>query len=205
MLVQQAEKLLGSKKPWQARTKLMEAVGLFEKFAPDSDDVAKAYMSLCFICIAAKARKYKLAQRKLEAIAWYEKAIGVWDRTSNVLELGNLINLSVMYALYGDPLIGLNRAKRGLAIARFRDEKNNPETIAAWTQTAWQMISLGLIDEAEKVIDDGLKRFPDSPNRALLWNLKSQVYTRPQRLLPEGSRRPAGVDNPGQSWLIGLR
>lgn len=176
MLVKEAGKLAESRKPWQARTQLKAAAKLFEKFAPDSEDAANAYLSLSFICFDAKARKHMEAVRQSEALAWYEKAISVWERNGNFAQLGgNLTNLSVMYARFGDRITGLERAERGLAIARIQERKD-PEAIHAWTQTAWHMLGLNMIDEADKVIEDGLKRFDGNPLCAYLWHQKSQVY-----------------------------
>ena len=178
MLVEKADTLSKEKKkPWQARTQLMLAAKLFEKFAPDSEDLADAYLTLSFICLGAKARQHMVAARRQEALNWYEKAIGVWERNANIDKLGaNLTNLSVMYARFGDRETGLARAERGLAIARIQ-EKKDPEAIHAWTQAVWHMLALGKLDDAESVIADGLARFDGNPQCAYLWNQKSQLFT----------------------------
>jgi tetratricopeptide (TPR) repeat protein len=176
MLVESSDELYAAKKTWQARTKLKLAAKLFEKFAPDSEELASAYVSLSFICFDAKARRHKVATRRREALNWYEKAIGVWERNGNIDQLGgNLTNLSVMYARFGDRVTGLARAERGLAIARIQDKKD-PEAIHAWTQAVWHMLALGKLDEAEKVIADGLARFDGNPQCAYLWDQRSQLF-----------------------------
>jgi tetratricopeptide (TPR) repeat protein len=176
MLAGSAEELSKAKKPWQARTKLMVAARLFEKFAPNSEELADTYLSLTFICFGAKARKHMKKARQQEALSWYEKAIGVWERNANVDALGgNLTNLSAMYARFQDPVTALARAERGLAIARIQ-EKKDPEAIHAWTHTAGHLLSLGKLDDAEKVIADGLARFDGNSQCAYLWDQKSQLF-----------------------------
>jgi tetratricopeptide (TPR) repeat protein len=176
MLAESADKLAKDKKAWQARTKLMLAAKLFEKFAPDSEELADVYLGLSFICFGAKARKHMVSARRQEALSWYEKAISVWERNANIDKLGaNLTNLSVMYARLGDRETGLARAERGLAIARIQ-EKKDPEAIHAWTQAVWHMLALGKLDEAESAIADGLTRFDGNPQCAYLWDQKSQLF-----------------------------
>jgi hypothetical protein len=176
MLVESADELSKAKKPWQARTKLKLAAKLFEKFAPDSKELADAYVTLSFICFETKARKHTVAARRQEALNWYEKAIAVWERTANIDELGsNLTNISVMYARFGDLETGLARAERGLAIARIQ-EKKDPEAIHAWTQAVWHMLGLGKLDEAEAVIKEGIARFSDDVECAYLWEQKSELF-----------------------------
>jgi tetratricopeptide (TPR) repeat protein len=196
MLVEEAKQLEDAKKPWQARTKLMAAAKIFEKLAPDCNDLADAYCSLWAICFFAKARPANIARRQKEALDWYEKQIAIYDRTANVAELrGNLTNLSVMYARAGDRETGLIRAQRGLAIARICNDRSDPEAINSWTQTTWHLLALGRLDEAEKLIAEGLGRFPQNPRRAYLWNQQAQVHTArakhcreiAEQLLPPGS------------------
>jgi len=183
MLVEKAKQLEDAKKPWQARTKLIAAVKIFEKLAPDSDDLADAYCSLWGITFFAKARQGNIARRQKEALEWYEKEIAIFDRTANLFKLGgNLTNLSVMYARAGDRETALERALRGLAIAQIRNDKDDPEAIAAWTQTTWHLLALGRLDEAEKIIADGLERFSQNPLRAYLWNLQAHVHTERAKL-----------------------
>jgi tetratricopeptide (TPR) repeat protein len=183
MLVEKAKKLEEAKKPWQARTMLLAAAKIFEKLAPDSKDLAEVYCALWGICFFAKARPANIARRQKEALDWYEKEIAIYDRTANVGELrGNLTNISVMYARAGDRETALIRAQRGLAIARICNDLSDPEAINSWTQTTWHLLALGRLDEAEKLIAEGLGRFPQNPRRAYLWNQQAQVHTERAKL-----------------------
>lgn len=183
MLVEKAKKLREEKKDWQARTLLIEAARLFEKFAPASADLAEAYENLWGICFFSKARSKNLQRRRQEALNWYEKQIVVIERQGDLSSLsGNLTNLSVMYARFGDRETALKRALRGLKLARELNDAGDKERIASWTQTGWHLIALGKLDQAERLVNEGLKRFAEDPNRAFLWKLKRDIHTERARL-----------------------
>jgi tetratricopeptide (TPR) repeat protein len=183
MLVDEAKKLTKANKRWQARTKLLAAVKLFEKLAPNSDDLARAYCFLWGITFFAKARPSNLARRQKEALEWYEKEIAIYERRANVAELGSsLTNISVMYARAGDRDTALKRALRGLEIARIRNDKDDPEAIHAWTQTIWHLLALSRLHEAESLIAEGLARFSENPLRAYLLHQQAHVYTERAKL-----------------------
>jgi hypothetical protein len=183
MLAEKAKKLREEKKQWQARTLFIKAARLFEKFAPNSADLAEAYENLWGICFFSKARPKNLQRRRQEALNWYEKQILVIERQGDLPSLrGNLTNLSVMYARFGDRETALKLALRGLKLARQLNDAGDNENIASWTQTSWHLIALGKLDQAEKLVNEGLKRFAEDPNRAFLWKAKSDIHSERARL-----------------------
>jgi tetratricopeptide (TPR) repeat protein len=215
MLVEQAGQLASAGKDSQAWNKCLEAVAIFEKVAPDSNELADLYIALsmnCFfekappenrlrralsmICSFASEHRENRLRRQQEGLAWYEKGIAIYDRTGNAKELsGHLTNISVMYARIGDRAKALDRAKRGLALARILNDQGDADLIAAWTQTTGHLLALGLLDEAKEIIDEGLRRFSEDPLRAYLLKADAQFHTETAKLclalakelLPEGA------------------
>lgn len=186
MLIEDAAELTKDEKKtraWRARTKLLKAVKLLEKLAPDSEDLASAYLQLCYVhCFYCKPRKHMKAKRQQQAIAWYEKVIAVHERNGNVEHLkGDLINISVLYQRAGELDTALARSLRALAIEKKQptpaDDPGYDERVAAWSHAASCHLRLGQLDEAEAVIKDGLDTCgADTPNCGYLWGLQAQVY-----------------------------
>jgi tetratricopeptide (TPR) repeat protein len=197
MLVEEAKQLQNAKKPWQARTKLLAAVKIFEKLAPDNDDLADAYTCLWNICFQAKARPGNVLRRQKEGLEWFEKAIAIFKRTGNQGKLGGaLINISFTYARAGDSKTALSRADAALAIFRTRNnDEEAGDTIIAWALTIRHLLTLSRWHEAESLIGEGLARFGENPMRAYFFNQLAQVYTErakickqtAEQLLPPGA------------------
>lgn len=165
----------------KARAAIRNAIALLEKLDPDSEDMASAYLAMCFSLFFMKSRKPVVARRKQEALGFYEKALAVWERNGNVAKLsGNLTNISVMYVRVGDPETAVQRAMRGLDLIKNQsaDElAKDDEAVNAWTHAAARCMMVGLLGKAERIIRDGLKRFgQDSPKCAHLWNVRAQIF-----------------------------
>lgn len=171
----EAKELSKAGKSWPARTKLLKAIKILEEVAPDSEEMAEAYLSMCWVYFGAKSRKHMLAKRQQEAAAWYEKAISVWERNGNTSKLsGNLTNISALYRRFGQFDVALQRAARGLKIERTRTDKDS-ESIGAWTHAAALYLIAGKLNTADRVINDGLKRFGSESNAGYLLALKADV------------------------------
>lgn len=176
VLMDEANKLYKANKCWSARSKLGDAIKVLETVAPDSDDMAKAYLSMCWAHYSARSRKYKQQARKQEACAWYEKAIGVWERNGNTTLLAaNLTNISALYRRLGQVDIALECAVRALKMERARKGARHSEHIAAWTHAAGLYLVVGKLNQANRVINEGLRIFADDPYRAYLLGLKADL------------------------------
>lgn len=181
MLQSDTSALVSKKKLWAARTRLLKAIKLLEHLAPNSDDMARAYLSMSMIYFFSRSRKHKVAQRRQEGLAWYEKALEVFERSGEVTKLGaNLSNVSVMYSRVGDLETALARAARGLELEqkhpRPADHPAFKERVGAWTHAAGCYLALGRLDEAEAVIKDGLDLLGSEPHSGYLWGLQARVH-----------------------------
>ncbi|MCA9801938.1 MAG: hypothetical protein KC777_08135 [Cyanobacteria bacterium HKST-UBA02] len=177
MLKDAARELARGKDGRGARKKLRQAIVLLEKLAPDSEDMADAYLQMSFLDFFARCRKANKPRRQQQALAWYEKAIAVWERNGNAESLrANLTNVSAMYGRAGLNKEALTRAERALKMAQ-ATASSEPESISAWTHAAGRNLEIGKLDRAERIVKDGLKRFGENtPDCAYLWNLRSQIY-----------------------------
>ena len=178
MLLEDAKK---EKNSLVARAKIRNAIELLEKLDPNSEDMASAYTAMCFSLFFMKSRKHVVARRKHEALGFYEKALAVWERNGNTASLsGNLTNISVMYARVGDNDTAHLRAMRGLELTKSLTAEQlaaDEEAVNAWTHAASRCLTVGLLDKAERIVRDGLKRFgKDSPKTAHLWNVRARVF-----------------------------
>jgi tetratricopeptide (TPR) repeat protein len=181
MLCNDATALARKKKQWAARTRLLKAIALFEKLTPDSDEMARAYLSMSMVYFFAHSRKHKVAQRQHEALAWYEKAIAVYERNGDIGSLGgNLSNVSEMYRRVGDFQTALDRATRALELERAHptaaDDETYGERVGAWTHAAGAYLTLGRLDEAEAVVYDGLERLGADPSTGYLWQVLGSIH-----------------------------
>lgn len=161
-----------------------DAVILLENIAPDSDEMAEGYLSLVFSCFSMKSRPVNRAATRQEALDWYQKALAVWERNGNFDALcGNLTNVAAMYFRFGDLKAAVDHSERGLKLAKSKKVKPNAESLHAWTHAASYNCSAGNLDRAERIIKDGLKRFPDDPNRAYLLSTQADVLEARAKLL----------------------
>lgn len=190
-----------------AYAKGREAVRILEDVAPDSNELADAYLFVVFTCFSMKSRPKNREQTRTEALDWYQKALAVWKRNGNLTALcGNLTNVSAMYFRFGQINAAVTHAELGLKLAKKLARKNllatstqanseatatqanseataDDEAIAAWTHCASYNLSAGNIDRAERIAKDGLKRFPNDPNRAhLLHTCADVLEARAQKL-----------------------
>jgi len=178
MLKEEALELSRAEKNWAARTKLQRAIALLEKFEPDGDDMADAYLQMCWVYYSAKSRTKSLKrERQLEALAWYEKALAVWERNGNKSFLrGNLTNASGIYSRLGFHKKGVALAERALKMQL--EVPLEREGISAWTHAAGRNVEAGNLDRADRICKDGIKRYGENePYTAYLWNLRSQIAT----------------------------
>src|SRR5581483_5847927 len=93
-LLAEANELQRIGRHWPSRVPLAKAIALLQKDAPDSEELACAYRSMCWAHVMVKCRKTSRAQHQQAALGWYEKAISVWERRGEVEALaGNLCNI----------------------------------------------------------------------------------------------------------------
>ena len=166
----------------RARAQIRNAIQLLEKLDPRSEDMASAYLAMCFSLFFAKSRKHVATANKQQAVTFYEKALAVWEQNGNISSLsGNLTNISVLYERLGDTKTALERAMRGLELTRHQPDEElakDEEAVNAWNHAAGRCLSAGRLNSAERIIVDGFKRFgKESPKCAHLWNLRAQVFT----------------------------
>jgi tetratricopeptide (TPR) repeat protein len=196
VLMADANELFKANKFWAARSKLRDAIEVLEKVAPDSDEMAEAYLSMCWAHYSARSRKHKRSARKQEACAWYERAIAVWERNGNTNKLSaNLTNISVLYHRLGEVGMALKCAVRALKMERASTAVRESEQIAAWTHAAGLYLAVGNLSQASRVISEGLRIFAGDPNCAYLLGLKanvlearaSQLRSKAEEMLPLGA------------------
>ncbi len=110
-----AAKLNEANKNGLARRQLGFAIKTLEKLRPRGENMAQAYLDMAFLVLFARARnKAQRKQNGLDAVAWYEKAIKVWEENGNTDSLGgNLTNLGSLYFRIGDYETSLARNLRG--------------------------------------------------------------------------------------------
>jgi len=173
-----AQILNRGKKHALARQHLSRAITLLEKQAPKSEDLAEAYCAMCFATLFTRCRRDKRQEQQREAIAWYEKAIAVWECNGNQEKLGpNLTNLGSLYYRCGDMEAALARNLRGLELERRRTTFDG-ESVAAWNHVAGCYLALGRLNEAESVVREGFARLGDNtPGSAYLWETLAQIYS----------------------------
>lgn len=160
-----------------ARRQMAKAIELLEGFRPSNNDMAEAYRAMSFIVLFSKARsKAKRKQNGIDAAAWYEKAIKVWEKNGNTEELGgNLTNLGSLYYRIGDYETALARCLRGLEMEKAKTTLGE-ESVAPFNHVAGCYLQLGRLDEAEATIRDGFARIGDSSESAgYLWSTLSKI------------------------------
>lgn len=179
---------------------LLKAIAILESDRPDSEELADAYRSMCWVHAFGRYRKADRAQHRHEAATWYEKAIAVWERNGNKEALaGNLSNLGSLYYRFGDYKTSLERNLRGLELEKERSELDD-ESIAVWNHVAGCYLALARLDEAEAVVQDGFARFGDAtPNSAYLWGTLARIHEARAAQCMERARELA----PPQSCAIG--
>ena len=185
--IKKADELFKSNKRWLARTQLLQAVKILEKLAPNSGDLAEAYLSLCWTNFPSKARKPTVrAKRHADAVSWYRKALELWERIGDTKNLGgNLTNFGALQRRLGDTDGALQSMLRGLEIERACTAPD-AERVHAWTHPAALYVELGKLDDAEALIKDGLERNgADSPDCAYLYEIWSDVHNARAKTLRE--------------------
>lgn len=165
----------------RARRQLSSAITALEKLRPLGENMAEAYVSMCFLVFGAPARnKAKRRQNLLDAAAWYEKAIKVWEENGNTEKLGgNLTNLGSLYFRIGDFESALARNLRGLAIEKAKSkEQLDDESFYSFNHVAGCYLALGRLDEAEATVRECFELLgDDKPNSGYLWNALADITT----------------------------
>lgn len=162
-----------------ARRQLGFAIKMLEKLRPLGENMAKAYLDMAFLVLFARAGNK--AQRKkngLDAVAWYEKAIKVWEENGNTDSLGgNLTNLGSLYFRIGDYETSLARNLRGLEMEKAKGkDKLTDESVSPFNHVAGCYLALGRLDEAEATIKDGFALIGDNtPMSGYLWNTLAEI------------------------------
>ena len=172
-----AAELAKSGKNGLARRRLTTAINMLEKLRPLNEDMAKAYVDMAFLVLFARARnKAQQKQNGVDAAAWYEKAIKVWEGNGNAEALcGNLTNLGSLYYRIGDYETSLARELRGLEMTKAKG-KLDADSVAPFNHVAGCYLALGRLDEAEATIRDGFALIGDkTPGSGYLWNTLSEI------------------------------
>lgn len=155
------------------------AIKMLEKLRPLGENMAEAYRDMAFLVLFARARnKAQRKQNGLAAVAWYEKAIKVWEDNGNTDSLGgNLTNLGSLYFRIGDYETSLARNLRGLQIekAKGKDELTE-ESVNPFNHVAGCYLALGRLDEAEATVKEGFALLgDDTPMSGYLWNTLAEI------------------------------
>jgi tetratricopeptide (TPR) repeat protein len=183
MLIEDAAEFEKKNQNWRQRAKLNKAIKLLEKLSPGSEELADAYLQMCYVHAFGKPRKHLLVKRRQEGLAWYEKRAALHERNGDWRNLkSDLTNMGVLYARFGDYATAIAHTGRGLEIERAHptpaEDPGYDERVASWTQHAFCLLTADKVDEAEAVIKDGLNTCgAESPNCAYLWELQAKVYT----------------------------
>jgi hypothetical protein len=176
-----AKALSQANKNAQARRELTTAINMLEKLRPLGENMADAYVSMCFLVFGSSARtKAKRRQNLLDAAAWYEKAIKVWEENGNTESLGgNLTNLGSLYFRMGDLETSLARNLRGLEIEKAKSKESlDDESFNSFNHVAGCYLALGRLDEAEATVRDCFALLgDDKPNAGYLWNTLAEITT----------------------------
>jgi len=176
-----AKALSQANKNAQARRELTTAINMLEKLRPLGENMAGAYVSMCFLVFGASARtKAKRRQNLLDAAAWYERAIKVWEENGNTESLGgNLTNLGSLYFRMGDLETSLARNLRGLEIEKPKSKESlDDESFNSFNHVAGCYLALGRLDEAEATVRECFALLgDDKPNAGYLWNTLAEITT----------------------------
>lgn len=174
-----AKTLSQANKNAQARRQLTTAINMLEKLRPLGENMAGAYVSMCFLVFGASARtKAKRRQNMLDAAAWYEKAIKVWEQNGNTESLGgNLTNLGSLYFRMGDLETSLARNLRGLELEKAKSKETlDDESFNSFNHVAGCYLALGRLDEAEATVRDCFALLGDNkPSSGYLWNTLAEI------------------------------
>ncbi len=172
-----AEQFSKANKNGLAKRHLTVAITMLEKLRPANENMAQAYLDMAFLVLFSRARnKAKRKQNGLDAAAWYEKAIKVWEENGNTDALGgNLTNLGSLYFRIGDYETSLARNLRGLemekAKGKFDEDSYNP-----FNHVAGCYLALGRLDEAEATVRDCFALLGDNtPRSGYLWNTLAEI------------------------------
>lgn len=198
-----AEELRKAKKNGLARRQLAYAIKMLEKLRPLGENLAEAYLTMCWLVLFARARnKAERSKNGLDAAAWYEKAIKVWQENGNTDMLGgNLTNLGSLYYRIGDYETSLSRNLRGLEIEKAKPkDKLGEDSYNPFNHVAGAYLALGRLDEAEATVKECFALLGDNtPRSGYLWNTLADIT----RARAEQYRKRAEELVPPDSCSIG--
>lgn len=173
------EELAKGGKRGPARRHLTTAINMLEKLRPLNENMAEAYVNMAFLVLFAPARnKAQKKQNGLDAAAWYEKAIKVWEKNGNIEKLGgNLTNLGSLYFRIGDYETSLACNLRGLEIEKAKGkDKFDEDSYNPFNHVAGAYLALGRLDEAEATVRDCFALLGDNtPRSGYLWNTLAEI------------------------------
>lgn len=174
-----AKKLSKAKKNGLARRQLGFAIKMLEKLRPLGENMAQAYLDMCWLVLFARARnKAERKQNGLDAAAWYEKAIKVWEDNGNTDMLGgNLTNLGSLYYRIGDYETSLARNLRGLEMEKAKSKDQlDEDSYNPFNHVAGAYLALGRLDEAEATVKECFALLGDNtPRSGYLWNTLAEI------------------------------
>lgn len=198
-----AEKLRKAKKNGLARRQLAYSIKMLEKLRPLGENMAQAYLDMTFLVLFSRARnKAERKQNGLDAAAWYEKAIKVWQENGNTDMLGgNLTNLGSLYYRIGDYETSLARNLRGLEMEKAKPtDQLTEDSYNPFNHVAGAYLALGRLDEAEATVKESFALLGDNtPRSGYLWNTLAEIT----RARAEQYRKRAEELVPPDSCSIG--
>jgi tetratricopeptide (TPR) repeat protein len=184
-LVLRAKELYTAGKLVRARKTFLQALALLESDpqAASSAQLAETYLHMVWVHFSLaqrlpRTRAAEKAQQLDEAIAWYERAIAVWDKGTDVSTLaGNMTNLSALCFRAGKLDLAVSWAKRGMDLAETMEDPTGEERLAAWNHYAGYCAAAGVnLEEAESVLKRGLSIYgQDKPNSSFLLDTLADV------------------------------
>lgn len=177
--IAKAEQLQKANKNGLAIKKLGFAIKMLEKLRPVGENLAQAYLDMSFLVLFSRARnKAQRKQNGLNAVAWYEKAIKVWEENGNTnLLAGNLTNLGSLYFRIGDYETSLARNLRGLAFEKAKSKDQlDEDSYNPFNHVAGAYLALGRLDEAEATVREAFALLgDDTPHSGYLWNTLAEI------------------------------
>jgi tetratricopeptide (TPR) repeat protein len=155
------------------------AIKMLEKLRPLGETLAQAYLDMAFLALFSRARhKAQRKQNGLDAAAWYEKAIKVWEENgNNDLLRSNLTNLGSLYFRIGDYETSLVRNLRGLKMEKAKNKNElDEDSYNPFNHVAGCYLALGRLDEAEATVRESFALLGDNtPSSGYLWNTLSSI------------------------------
>jgi tetratricopeptide (TPR) repeat protein len=195
-IVPLADEFARQGKSKQAESLYTQVVKTLEATAPESLQLAEALIGRCFARFGL-ARNARVHGKK-----WMSAAIDDYSRGVIIREkagcssalAGDMINLGAMLYRDGRYSEALVWHEKALLVAESLRDPSGTGRLAAWNHLGGTLCATGRFDEAERVLQTGLKILEEShPDRLLLIDSLADIYEARAKTLREQVQNSGGT------------